>query len=82
MARQSRDVRTETLVRGVLERFPLDVLILYRNAEGWAMVYSLEDVDDALFELRTAAIRLREMGAARRREAPKPATRSRPKPAS
>ena len=61
---------------------PLDVLVLYRTPDGWAFRYDLEDVDDALFELRTAAIKLREIGAARRREASKPATRNRPKPRS
>ena len=56
----SRDPRTQQLLREVADAGVLDVFIVYRTASGdWGHCYRVADLNEALFELRTAAIQAR-----------------------
>jgi hypothetical protein len=53
------DPRTALLLREIADAGVAEVFVLYRSKNGWGYCYDVDDLPNALFELRTAAIQAR-----------------------
>lgn len=51
--------RTTRLLHEIADANVAEVFVLYRTSNGWGYSYDVDDLNNALFELRTAAIQAR-----------------------